>query len=80
MWYILQAAVIGWTAYIYLTRVSHVHDVFHALFLGVIVAWFTTAAILLLIDAARKLNRIAQVTLASRSLRLLGRRKLPERR
>lgn len=73
MWHLIQVVVTLWTAYIYLSMVSREYDVFHALFLGYVMAWLVTLTLTAFVDAGRKLIRVTHATLVTRSLRLLNR-------
>lgn len=63
MWYALQIAVIGGTAYIYLSEVSTEKDVLHALFLGYVVSFFVTLLITGILDLKTRLIRSNKATL-----------------
>lgn len=66
MWYALQTIIVGTIAYVWLSQISDEKDVGHALFLGVIVAFYTTFILSGILNATLRLIR------ALRSMLLRG--------
>lgn len=66
MWYALQTTVICFIAYVYLTEVSDQKDIFHALFLGVLVAYFVTVILSGVLNATRRFIRVCKTMLLGR--------------
>lgn len=69
MWYALQTLIVGWIAYVYLTEVSDQKDIFHALFIGVIVAFYATFILTGILNTTRALIRAIRSKLLRPSLR-----------
>lgn len=67
MWYALQTIIVGIIAYIWLSEISDQKDVGHALFLGVIVAFYATFILSGILNTTLRLIR------ALRSMLLRGR-------
>lgn len=75
MWYAFQTVIIGFIAYIYLTEVSDQKDVFHAIFLGVIVAFYATEIVSGILRVTLRLIRAIGATLLRRQSGLRGHEK-----
>lgn len=69
MWYALQTLIVGWIAYIWLAHISDQKDVFHAIFLGVIVAYYATFILTGILNALGALIRAIRSKLLRPSLR-----------
>jgi len=57
MWYVFQTVIVGGVAYAWLAHISDQKDVGHAIFLGVIVAFYATFILSGVLNAVRTLIR-----------------------